>query len=175
MKRHLLAITLCLSASCQANCFKDAGKAFGIPPALLLSIAIKESHLNPSAVNSANRNHTEDVCMMQVNSTHFAHLASLGVSRNKLLNEPCTCVNTGAWVLYGMFQQYGKSWNTVGMYNAGAAPSHQPQRDRYASDVRRIYQRLLHSVSTDTLLTLEQMPSGRERSARESADEFADK
>ncbi|STQ43547.1 invasion protein IagB [Ewingella americana] len=95
MKRHLLAITLCLSASCQANCFKDAGKAFGIPPALLLSIAIKESHLNPSAVNSANRNHTEDVCMMQVNSTHFAHLASLGVSRTKLLSEPCTCVNTG--------------------------------------------------------------------------------
>jgi len=174
MKRHLLAMTLCLSASCQANCFNEAGKAFGISPALLLSIAIKESHLNPAAVNSANRNHTEDVCMMQVNSTHFAHLASLGVTRTTLLSEPCTCVNTGAWVLYGMFQQYGKSWNTVGMYNAGAAPSHQPQRERYASDVRRIYQKLLHNVSNDTLLTLEQLPADRQRS-RQGRDEFSDK
>ncbi|RWR01002.1 lytic transglycosylase [[Pantoea] beijingensis] len=170
MNRYWLALTLCLSASCQANCFNRAGEAFGIPPVLLLSIAIKESRLNLSAVNNANHNHTEDVCMMQVNSTHFAHLASLGISRSKLLSDPCTCVNTGAWVLHGMFRQYGKSWNTVGMYNAGASPSRQPQRDRYAGEVRRIYQRLLHNVSEDALLTLEQMPS-----RQESADVLAKK
>lgn len=132
----------CISPFAHSDCFNTAGRAFGISPVLLKSIAIKESGLNAAAVNLANRNHTEDVCMMQINSTHFAHLARLGITPERLLLEPCTCVSTGAWVLYGLFQHYGRSWDTVGMYNAGSAPDRQTLRMRYARDVRNIFIKL---------------------------------
>ncbi len=146
---QLCVLALCFSSLAQADCFNIAGRAFGISPALLKSIAIKESNLNLSAINRANRNRTEDVCMMQINSVHFARLSQLGVTRARLLSEDCTCVATGAWVLHGLFRQYGRSWDTVGMYNAGPSRTRQKIRSRYASEVRRIYQTLHQQAELD--------------------------
>jgi len=137
--RRLLLLALAISPGVQADCFDRVGQAFSISPLLLEAIAFKESHLNPAAINTANSNNTEDVCMMQVNSIHFSRLKTLGVTRQRLLKEPCTCVATGAWVLHGLFRQYGRSWNTVGMYNTGPSPARQGLRQRYAADVRQIY------------------------------------
>ncbi len=134
--------TFCISPFAHADCFNTVGRAFGISPVLLKSIAIKESGMNPAAVNLANRNHTQDICMMQINSTHFAHLARLGISPERLLLEPCTCVSAGAWVLHGLFQHYGRSWNTVGMYNAGSSPARLTLRMRYAREIKNIYIKL---------------------------------
>ncbi|UDJ85001.1 lytic transglycosylase domain-containing protein [Kosakonia oryzae] len=141
--------TFCISPFAHADCFNTVGRAFGISPVLLKSIAIKESGMNPAAVNLANRNHTQDICMMQINSTHFAHLARLGISPERLLLEPCTCVSAGAWVLYGLFQHYGRSWNTVGMYNAGSSPARLTLRMRYAREIKNIYIKLQQKRNRD--------------------------
>ena len=143
--KPLVLLTLVVAPLVQADCFKRVGDAFSISPQLLKAIALKESHFNLQAVNRANSNHTEDVCMMQVNSVHFARLKTLGVSRKRLLNDPCVCVASGAWVLHGLFRHYGRSWDTVGMYNTGPAPERRQLRQRYAADIRRIYLQLQSS------------------------------
>lgn len=135
-------LLLSLPALAQADCFKKVGNAFGISPALLEAIAWKESRFNLSAVNAANANRTEDVCMMQVNSVHFGRLKQLGVTREGLLHDPCTCIATGAWVLHSLFRQHGRSWDTVGMYNTGPSEKRHQLRQRYADEVHKIYNSL---------------------------------
>jgi len=124
----------------QATCFKEAGKKFGISPLLLEALARKESHMYNHAVNHDNKNHTEDVCMMGINSSHFKHLATLGITRQRLLSEPCVCIASGAWVLSGFLRKYGRSWDSVGMYNAGPNPKLAGIRHQYATSVRRIFE-----------------------------------
>ena len=141
MKTRLTLLLLLVPFSQpQAYCFEQAGKAFHISPGLLKSIAIQESGLKYNAINTANRNRTEDICMMQINSVHYSRLKKLGVTRERLLKEPCLCVYTGAWVLSGLFKRYGKSWDTVGMYNAGPAASRKALRQKYANKVKNIYE-----------------------------------
>lgn len=65
-----------------------------------------------------NENGTEDVCLMQINSSNFDGLARYGITREKLLDDPCTCVQVGAWILSEKIRRYGKTWRAVGAYNA---------------------------------------------------------
>lgn len=127
-------------ASClaQAFCWHDAAARYGLPAALLIAIAEQESGFNPKAVNTANRNGTRDLGLMQINSMHLPLLARYGI-REQDLFEPCTNVHVGAWVLASAFAQHGYSWNAVGAYNAGGDPAAAAQRAAYAW---KIYRRL---------------------------------
>ncbi|MEG3126642.1 lytic transglycosylase domain-containing protein [Pantoea cypripedii] len=124
-------------------CFTKAGHDFGIDPLLLTAISIKESRLKMDAVNNKNRNKTEDVCGMQVNSIHFPALRKFDITRDRLMKDPCICIYTGAWVLAHNFRAYGKNWDSVGMYNTGASPELVTRRRAYAQDVKNIYRVLL--------------------------------
>jgi len=124
-------------------CFDQAGKDYQIDPLLLMSISIKESRLKPKAINGSNRNGTEDVCGMQVNSSHYGKLKDFNINRERLLNDPCICVYTGAWVLAHNFQSYGKNWDSVGMYNTGPNKKMIDRRRAYARDIKNIYRVLL--------------------------------
>jgi soluble lytic murein transglycosylase-like protein len=150
MKYPVVLLILLPVMQAQAYCFEQAGRAFHLSPSLLKSIAIQESGLNASAINRANRNKTEDVCMMQINSVHYARLQQLGITRQRLLKEPCLCVYTGAWVLSGLFQRYGKSWDTVGMYNTGPSPARKQRRLQYAGKVKQILADLQSQPQPDT-------------------------
>ena len=108
----LLAIVFPASAAPQM-CFDQAGKDYNIDPLLLMSISIQESSLIANATNSANRDGTEDVCGMQINSSHYKKLAGFNITRQRLMNDPCICVYTGAWVLAHNFRSYGKNWDSV--------------------------------------------------------------
>ncbi|EMW0841427.1 TPA: lytic transglycosylase domain-containing protein [Enterobacter hormaechei] len=147
MKISLLpAALLTLSLSAVATpqmCFDQAGKDYQIDPLLLMSISIKESHLVPDAINGSNRNGTEDVCGMQVNSSHYGKLKNFNITRERLLNDPCICVYTGAWVLAHNFRSYGKNWDSVGMYNTGPSKKLIAQRKAYAQNIKNIYRVLL--------------------------------
>ncbi len=71
----IISFTLCISwillslfpISVSGFCFDDAGKKYGINPALLEGIARVESNLNPKAMNR-NTNGTTDIGLMQINS-----------------------------------------------------------------------------------------------------------
>lgn len=124
-------------------CFDQAGKDNHIDPLLLMSISIQESRLRSDAVNGSNRNGTEDVCGMQVNSSHYGKLKDFNITRERLLKDPCICVYTGAWVLAHNFRSYGKNWDSVGMYNTGPSAKLIKQRRVYADKIKNIYRVLL--------------------------------
>jgi len=145
MKKILMVLfTISLSASAAPEmCFNQAGRDFGIDPLLLTAISIKESRLVPNAINGSNSNGTEDVCGMQINSSHYGKLKNFNITRKDLLSDPCICVYTGAWVLAHNFSSWGRNWDSVGMYNTGSSEKRINQRRAYADHIKRIYRVLL--------------------------------
>ncbi|MFD3241891.1 lytic transglycosylase domain-containing protein [Rahnella perminowiae] len=145
MKWYAL-LTLAAVFSAQASpemCFNKAGRDYGIDPLLLTAISIQESRLRMDAINNHSAHKTEDVCGMQINSSHYPALRKFEITRERLLKEPCTCIYTGAWVLARNFQAYGKNWDSVGMYNTGPSPKLIKQRRVYANLIKNIYRILL--------------------------------
>jgi soluble lytic murein transglycosylase-like protein len=157
----LLTLTAVFSSQASPEeCFYKAGRDNGIDPLLLTAISIKESRLKMDAINNRNQNKTEDVCGMQVNSSHYATLQKFYITRERLLKEPCTCIYTGAWVLARNFQAYGKNWDSVGMYNTGPSPKLIVQRRAYATDIKNIYRILLATqmINNNQLIQHEENP-----------------
>ena len=144
--KWFVLLTMAAVFSAQASpemCFNKAGRDYGIDPLLLTAISIQESRLRMDAINDHSAHKTEDVCGMQINSTHYPVLKKFDITRERLLKEPCTCIYTGAWVLARNFQAYGKNWDSVGMYNTGPSPRLIVQRRAYANTIKNIYRILL--------------------------------
>jgi hypothetical protein len=118
------------------------GKIIKLIRCCLCQFRLKRASV-PDAINGSNRNGTEDVCGMQVNSSHYGKLKNFNITRERLLNDPCICVYTGAWVLAHNFRSYGKNWDSVGMYNTGPSKKLIAQRKAYAQDIKNIYRVLL--------------------------------
>lgn len=143
-KTFLLALAISLSANAAPEmCFNEAGRDYGIDPLLLTAISIKESRLIPTAINGSNKDGTEDVCGMQINSSHYKKLSKFNISRNDLLSDPCICVYAGAWVLAHNFRSWGRNWDSVGIYNTGPSEKLIATRRAYARDIKNIYRVLL--------------------------------
>ena len=115
---HILvaAYFLLFSLSSHAHCFEQAGARYGIAPVLLEAISTVESGGNPQARN-LNRDGSEDLGHMQINSRWLGILASYGIDRQKLL-DPCLNTHVGAWILAQNIRRHGYGWEAVGAYNA---------------------------------------------------------
>jgi soluble lytic murein transglycosylase-like protein len=110
---------------------------------LLIAIAEVESSMNPKAIGLNKRGGkviSEDVGLMQINSSWFPTLASMGITRNDLLNNPCQNVYVGAWILAKNIASNGVNWESVGAYNAGFKNANAPFRLKYA---KKVYARYL--------------------------------
>ena len=140
MKR-LLLLLLILSQSAFANCWDKAAHYYDVDPYLLYAIANVESGMNPYAVGT-NHDGTYDVGLMQINSSHFSELERRGISKRRLITEPCTSIMVGASILSGMIKVYGYNWEAVGAYNAGIKKENYPKRMVYAHKVWTKYQQL---------------------------------
>lgn len=117
MNRILVAAHFLLfSLSSHAHCFEQAGARYGIAPVLLEAISTVESGGNPQARN-LNRDGSEDLGHMQINSRWLGILSSYGIDRQKLL-DPCLNTHVGAWILAQNIRQHGYGWEAVGAYNA---------------------------------------------------------
>lgn len=127
-------------------CFHEAGVKFAVDWRLLQAIAEVESGLNPQAIGLNKRNGrvlSEDVGMMQINSSWFPVLKSMGITREVLLNNPCQNIHVGAWILAKNIAQNGVNWTSVGAYNAGFKEANEPFRMKYA---RKVYDRYLELI-----------------------------
>ncbi|WP_279612241.1 lytic transglycosylase domain-containing protein [Burkholderia sp. BCC0397] len=131
----------CVSGAAAKDCWTRAGDRHGIDPLLLVAIAKVESALNPRAMNW-NRNGTYDIGLMQINSSHLPRLVKVGVTHKRLIDEPCTSIDTGASILAGFIDRHGYTWNAVGAYNAGSSAKREPARKAYATKVWRAYRAL---------------------------------
>ncbi|WP_258966300.1 type III secretion system invasion protein IagB [Scandinavium tedordense] len=135
-------VALVLMSSCaHADCWSKAGKNHHVDPWLLLAIAQVESGMNPEAV-SKNNDGTYDIGLMQINSIHLPVLAKRGITRHRLVNEPCTSIMVGASILADMIKVYGNNWKAVGAYNAGLKKNRFGLRMKYARKVWNKYQRI---------------------------------
>lgn len=107
-----------LSVTGHANCFEQAGARYGVSPVLLSAISRVESNGNPLARN-VNRDGSEDLGHMQINSRWLRVLASYGIDRQSLL-DPCLNTHVGAWILSQNIRAHGYRWEAVGAYNASS-------------------------------------------------------
>ncbi|WP_322074716.1 lytic transglycosylase domain-containing protein [Burkholderia cepacia] len=112
-----------------ADCIDSAAAYHGVNAALVRSIVAVESNFSPIAHN-VNRNGSEDIGLMQINSSWLPMLHRYGITRASLFNA---CVNAyvGTWILSQNIARLGLNWQAVGAYNA-ATPA---LRVRYASKV----------------------------------------
>ncbi|MGA4367846.1 lytic transglycosylase domain-containing protein [Pantoea ananatis] len=144
--KWLTAVAFFIAFSVQAQpemCFTKAGHDFGIDPRLLMAHSIQESHMRNNAINSKSARNSTDVCNMQINSSNFNALKKFNITRERLLADPCICIYTGAWIEASNFKKYGRTWDTVGMYNTGPNPKLINQRREYAAIIKSIYRVLL--------------------------------
>lgn len=130
MKTTLILLSLSIIPSLvSAFCFQEAGSRYHVSPWLLWGIAKVESGFDPSAINQ-NRNGTVDVGLMQVNSIWAEQLGKTWDH----LDDPCTNVMAGAWILNQCVQDYGYTWKAVGCYHSRTPE----RRDAYALKIAAI-------------------------------------
>lgn len=131
------------SAGNYKECFKQASERFQIDHRLLIAIAEVESSMNPKAIGLNKRDGkvvSEDVGLMQINSSWFPKLSGMGITRSDLLDKPCQNIHVGAWILAKNISANGVNWESVGAYNAGFKNSNASFRMKYA---RKVYARYL--------------------------------
>jgi soluble lytic murein transglycosylase-like protein len=137
----LAAFALLLPGPASAgDCMARAALQAGVPTELILAMSYVETRWRQEAVNAANNNGSEDVCMMQINSVHYPRLAALGVTREALLADRCVCLLVGGEILREMRAATGGSdiWSAVAAYNAG--PENLAAGRPYADQVRKVYE-----------------------------------
>ena len=118
----LLIVTAGMFAVMSANafCFDQAGREHNVNPKLLAAIAQVESSMRPEAINETHfeKTKTIDIGLMQINSGALKQLGKEGITKEKLLRDPCTNVRVGARILAEKFKKEGPGWEGVGAYNA---------------------------------------------------------
>jgi soluble lytic murein transglycosylase-like protein len=122
-------------AVARADCIDEAAAYRHISPRLVRAIAQQESGLRADAIN-VNANGSEDIGLMQINSSWLPKLARFGIRREHLFNA---CVNAyvGTWILATNFRQFGPTWKAVGAYNATSSA----RQVVYANSIYRRLQR----------------------------------
>jgi len=98
------------------NCWESSAAKYGVDPFLLAAIGKVESSLNPKAIN-LNKNGTEDIGIMQINTVVLREVARFGITREQLF-EPCINIDVAAWKLASHFRAYGVTWYAVGAYHS---------------------------------------------------------
>ncbi|EAA1730949.1 lytic transglycosylase domain-containing protein [Salmonella enterica] len=124
------------------NCFNQASKRFQIDHRLLIAIAEVESNMNSKAIGLNKRGGkiiSEDIGIMQINSSWLPTLVGMGITRNDLLHNPCQNIYVGAWILAQNISSNGVNWESVGAYNAGFKGANAPFRMKYAKKVYAKY------------------------------------
>ncbi|AIO22427.1 lytic transglycosylase domain-containing protein [Burkholderia cepacia] len=119
----IVAAVMVIAASpAHADCLDDAAAFHRVNPRLLRVIAQHESGMRPNAVNR-NTNGSEDIGLMQINTSWLPTLSRYGIRREHLFNS-CVSAYVGAWILASNVRRFGPNWKAVGAYNA-VTPSKQ--------------------------------------------------
>lgn len=135
MKAGLFFVLALLSSPAMADEIDDAAAFYHLNADVLRAIGLKESKGNWRAVGH-NHNGTEDLCFLQVNSSHLKSLARFGYNRDVLLNDRKACAFAGAWIFAKEIAKAGPSWRAVAHYHTGSASTDHRAKVAYASDVK---------------------------------------
>jgi soluble lytic murein transglycosylase-like protein len=78
------------------QCVEKVTQSTGIHPDILFAIAIVESG-QVGKVSSPNKNGSQDIGLMQINSIHLPRLSKLGVTAQELRDDGCVNFKVAAW------------------------------------------------------------------------------
>jgi soluble lytic murein transglycosylase-like protein len=137
LRLPLLAAALVACFDARACTWDDIGARYGIHPYLLAAVAQHESNLDPTAIRK-NKNGSRDIGLMQINSVHLPELAKHGITEQDLLN-PCTNLAVGAWLMKRHQNNYGNTWEAVGVYHS-ATPDY---KWKYAQKIQKTLDQLV--------------------------------
>jgi soluble lytic murein transglycosylase-like protein len=113
----LVGVALLVSAQLtRADCLDDAARFHRVNVGLVRAIAQQESGMRANAIN-VNRDGSEDIGLMQINSSWLPKLARYRITRDKLF-DACINAYVGTWILASNIKQFGPTWKAVGAYNA---------------------------------------------------------
>ncbi|KDR40809.1 lytic transglycosylase domain-containing protein [Caballeronia glathei] len=132
----MLAIVACLvSFPSRADCLDDAARYHRVSVQLVRAIAQQESGMRANAINT-NRDGSEDIGLMQINSSWLRKLSRYGITRRELF-DACVNAYVGTWILASNIKQFGPTWKAVGAYNAVSSS----KQLVYANNIYRRIQR----------------------------------
>lgn len=122
-----------------ANCWDLAAQRFDVDAWLLFAIASRESNFTQGAIGN-NKNGTQDLGIMQINTIHLNEMQRYGISRNDILhNKDCKGTYVSALLLKRCLNDYGVNIDGVGCYH-----SRTPHlRRKYGQAVLKEYNRLI--------------------------------
>lgn len=101
------------------ECIVEAAEHYNVPQLLLKAIRETEGG-KVGQIVGPNRNGTSDLGVMQINTIWLEELKEFGISKEDLLNDACTNVYVGAWILRGYYDYHDRDWQKAIMsYNAG--------------------------------------------------------
>jgi soluble lytic murein transglycosylase-like protein len=130
------------------ECINQAAITYVVPAKVIISILATEGGKVGSA--TLNKNKTEDLGPMQINTSWLTQLATYGVTREQVQYDPCINVMVGTWILSNKITQTasdsGDYWRGVAGYNS-ITPA---INAKYQSKVRSNYQVLSDSLGEAT-------------------------
>ena len=139
----VLAATFFGSAQAHAEggwqCWAQASEKYKIPVDLLYAIARVETGNRGNLISGKNKNNTYDIGLMQINSIHLPRLKKYGINEKMLIEDPCTNLHVGAWILSEFIAKHGYTWQAIDSYNAGRPTKHKT----YVNKVYAMHKRIL--------------------------------
>lgn len=97
------------------DCINEAAVAFHVPAVVILSIMAVEGGKN--GMITKNKNGSEDLGVMQINSSWLKSLKPYHISKEDLQNNPCQNVRVGTWILaHHMADKSG--WQGIADYHS---------------------------------------------------------
>ena len=135
----VVPIHLLFLGAAKANCWTEAENTYGISWKVLYAISLQESSGDPTVI--AFNKDSYDIGLMGINSWWLDKLSPFGITERRLIEDPCTNLLVGAWILRQEIDRYGYNWVAVGAYNAGAYTERTKQKKL------RIYKRYANLVN----------------------------
>lgn len=99
-------------------CVAQAAEQYGVPPALIRSVLDVEG--GGYGVDSKNRDGSDDMGWMQINSRWLPTFAPYAITRERLLTDACLNLEVGSWILRHYYLRE-RDWNrAIRSYNTGS-------------------------------------------------------
>jgi len=124
------------------DCVVEIADHYGVPVELIRAVAEVEGGTS-GIRNGPRHNGTYDLAEMQINTwwfdekTNHLYLQQFGIAEKDVLQNTCTNIAVGTWILRMNYHWYGDDWyNAVAAYNAGSKLS---IGYRYADKVFTLY------------------------------------
>jgi len=99
------------------RCIGKASMKYNVPKDVIELVAL---HLENGRVGMKknNNNKSYDMGIMQINSIHLPELSKYGISENDLINNACTNIDVGTWLLAKHIASTGSYAKGIGRYHS---------------------------------------------------------